>query len=161
MRYATGAVLLLYAAAWGCGGGKEEMPEPATALRPTPAPLPPAVGPSPDYSRFTPVSMVRLLAAPESANKKAVSVVGYLSLSSPNCDDCGSLLCFHKEDVENRLGPNCVGVDAPASAARLNRRYVEVQGLVVVRHSFASIEDVVRVSPVPNQAQWEAGLWAK
>jgi hypothetical protein len=164
MKYAV-LMLSLCVAAGGCGFGNDEMPEPAGGGRPTPTlpPLPPAVGPSPDYSQFERVPMIRLLATPTSMDKKAVSVVGYLSLPS-NCIDCGTWLCFHKEDAENRLGPNCVGVDLPDSARRLDHRYVEVRGIVAVRrfHStFVYIQDIAGVAPVANEQQWEADLWRK
>lgn len=110
--------------------------------------------------------MVRLLAAPLSMDQKAVSVTGYLSMPTSICIDCGNrnVLCFHKEDADNGLESNCVGVDVSNSARHLNHRYVEVQGVVgVIRQprTFVFIQNVVGVAPVANEEQAEADRWRK
>ena len=166
MRCIAAGVLSVCLALWGCAGGTEEMPEPAGGSRPTPTlpPLPPAVGPSPDYSKFELVPLIRLLVMPTSMDRKAVSVQGYLSLPPSGCIDCGSMLCFHKEDAENLLGTNCLGLEVPDSAGQLNHRYVEIQGVVGIaryNNTHVFIRNIKGIAPIANQEQAEADLWRK
>ena len=164
MKIAATALLFLCAAGLACGWKDEEMPEPAAARLPAPAPPPAAVRLGPDLLGVEVVSMLRLLAAPSSMNKKSVSVVGYLEPPPSNCIHCGTLLCLHKEDADNRLWQNCLGLDLPdlTKVSPLTHRYVRVQGVVVVerpQHStYVAIRDIRFIAPVPNREQWMAGV---
>ena len=129
----------------------------------TPAPLPAAVSLGQEASDAEAMSMVQLLASPPSINRKVVSVTGYLDPPPANCDHCGTQLCLHKEDAENRLLQNCIGLDLPdlTKVSPLTHRYVRLQGVVVVerneRFTHVTIQDIRSVAPVPNREQWIAG----
>jgi len=163
MKIASAVLLFLSTAGLACGRKEEPMPEPASARSPAPAPPPAAVRLGPDLVGVEVVSMLQLLAAPSPMNKRSISVTGYLEPPPSNCIHCGTLLCLHKEDADNRLWQNCLGLDLPdlTKVSPLTHRYVRLQGVVVVerpqRSTYVSIRDIRFIAPVPNREQWMAG----
>ncbi len=165
VRIEAATLLILAAAGQACSGREESMPPPPATH--VPAPPPAAVRLGQEISDAQVVPMTQLLSAPEQFNKQAVSVVGFLDPPPFNCSDCGTVLCFHKEDADNRLFENCLGVILPdlSKVSRLTHRYVRVQGMVSVaryrKYISVSISDVRQIEAVPNREQWAAGLGAQ
>jgi hypothetical protein len=74
------------------------------------------------------VSMVQILANPESFNKRRVAVGGFLSLEYE-----GSALYLHADDFEHKLRKNALWIFIPKSQANrecFDRKYVVVIGTV-------------------------------
>jgi hypothetical protein len=73
------------------------------------------------------VSLVRILANPDDMNGRAVDVGGYMHVEFE-----GTQLCLHREDYEQMVLTNCVGLSVPEGpdVLELNDRYVVVEGVV-------------------------------
>ncbi len=74
------------------------------------------------------VSIIRLIASPDTFDGKVVRIMGYLHLEFE-----GNGIYFHKEDYDRSLSKNGLWVDAPSEMFRemvkMNNRYVLIEGV--------------------------------
>ncbi len=82
-----------------------------------------------DASQIVPqrVSILQLVAAPDTWNGKLVQTIGFLRLEHE-----GDALYLHEDDFRHRLSDNAVGVDIPErfpARAKLSMNYVLVEGV--------------------------------